>query len=57
MKKSIVFFMAFLLTMSHAKSQPSYEVYDNSSGSQVKVANGTVLTRSVKTTDTDYSFD
>jgi hypothetical protein len=45
-----------MLIMSNARPQSSYEVYDNSSGSQVKVANGAVLTRSVKMTDPDYSF-
>jgi hypothetical protein len=56
MKKFTVFFMTCMLIMSYAWAQSSYEIYDNSSGSQVKVANGAVLTRGVKTTDTDYSF-
>ncbi len=48
--------IVFVLILSHARSQSSYEVYDNSSGTPVKVSNGTVLTRPVKTTDNDYSF-
>jgi len=56
MKKSIVFFIAFMFLLVNAKSQSSYEIYDNSSGSSVKVGNGAILTRSAKTTDNDYYF-
>jgi hypothetical protein len=56
MNKFTVFFLACMLIMSQARPQSSYEIYDISSGSQVKIPNGAVLTRSVKTTDTDYSF-
>ncbi|MEI7895505.1 MAG: T9SS type A sorting domain-containing protein [bacterium] len=54
MKKLIFFYIALMLILGQAIAQTSYEVYDNSSGSAVKVLNGAVLSRSMKASETDY---
>ena len=56
MKKLTILSFFLMLILNQVRSQSSYEIYDKISGTAVKVLNGAVLTRSIKTTNTDYSF-